>query len=63
MVGGRRYLLGSTAFFTLASAQRSKLGILRKAAACTLPDWHQAGRAAGFARAQLAEYDATGTLH
>lgn len=59
---GKRKLLGCTVFFTRASAERAKLGHLRKMVATgalrfLVPNvWHSANR-------QLEEYTKTGVLH
>lgn len=64
---GRRHLLGATAFFTRASAERSKLGILRKTLANApmgyAPSYSNWANAADNARRQLLQYEATGRLH
>lgn len=59
----KRYLLGTSAFFTRKAAEVRKLGVLRKLAACTLPDWHVAGQIAGRAQHQLNQYAKDGIIH
>jgi hypothetical protein len=60
---GQRFLLGATAFFTLASAERCKLAHLTKLAQTRGPAWSNWGAAGETARQQLAEYAATGRVH
>ena len=61
---GKRCLLGSTAFFTLAAAQRRKLAELYKVADNkALADWWSTHDKYHYAVRQLAEYKASGTLH
>jgi hypothetical protein len=61
---GKRHLLGSTAFYTRAAAERCKLAVLQKLAQCsTFPDWHVAGRMGREAASQLGVYKHTGVLN
>lgn len=62
-VGPKRFLLGTSAFFTRNAAEVRKLGELRKLAAHQFPHWHAAGRACDAARDQLANFKKTGVLH
>lgn len=57
----RRYLLGATAFFTLPSALRAKVGYLQKIVANTAIRWIAPGT---YAKAQLQlEQSKHGVLH
>ena len=62
-VGTKRFLLGTSAFYTRNAAEKRKLGELRKLAARNYPLWHQAGRACDAARAQLKVFAETRVLH
>lgn len=62
-VGTRRFLLGTSAFFTRAAAEKRKLAELRKiVAGPRMPD-HMGGLAWEHARTQIKQYEETGTLH
>lgn len=62
-VAGKRYRLGTSAFFTRKAAEVRKLGVLRKLAEIRMPYYHPAGRIADLARMQLNEYKNHGTVH
>lgn len=61
-VGRKRFLLGTTAFYSRKAAEVRKLGELRKLAVVFLPQ-HMGGIAAAMARVQLAEFNQTGVIH
>jgi hypothetical protein len=61
---GKRHLLGSTAFYTRAAAERCKLAYLYKTAPLAqFPHWHPAGRLGSEAASQLGIYKHTGVLN
>ena len=60
-IGTRRFLLGTSAFFTRKSAEVRKLGELRKLAKVYGGSW-SFQRIVAAARDQLREYEATGQL-
>lgn len=62
-IGTRRFLLGTSAFYTRKAAETRKLGELRKMAAVRLPHWHAAGQLAAAAQYQLLKFAETGTIH
>lgn len=60
---GRKYLLGSTAFYTLKAAERAKVGRLQKMVASTWLPRYWRGELWARAKQQLANYNAKGTFH
>jgi hypothetical protein len=62
-VAGKRYLLGTSAFFTRKAAEVRKLGVLRKLAETRMPYYHPAARIADLAQMQLNEYKNHGTIN
>lgn len=61
---GRKYLLGTSAFYTMKAAQRCKLARLQKIAATPGMQYSRFGAEVWWrARDQLTEYAATGTIH
>ena len=61
---GKRHLLGSSAFYTLAAAQRCKLAYLYKTVKLAqFPVWMGAGRVGREAASQLGLCKQTGTIH
>lgn len=61
-IGSRRFMLGTTAFYTRKAAEVRKLGELRKLEKVFLPAY-MGGIVADNARFQLAEFEQTGVIH
>lgn len=63
LIGSHRFLLGTTAFFTRKAAEARKLGELRKLEKAAHMLWYKAPGLFASVTKQLAEFDATGTIH